>query len=109
MDGQPKGKTPVAYGRYNPGERPDVHGCKITKSLDRDGNPVVGEYLIEVPPGLGPHEVDVQLKGEGPRRYHLEAISEHQHELRTFIQTDTPSMMEDSGFEILISLEPAEK
>lgn len=108
MDGQPKPKTPVAYGRYTPGEEPDQVGCKISRSLDRDGNPVVGEYVIETPEGLGPHEVEVQLKGEGPRRYHLEKLTENRHELRTFIQTDTPSMMEDSGFEILISLEPAE-
>jgi len=108
MDGQPKPKTPVAYGRYTPGETPDAVNCKISRSLDRDGNPVLGEYVIEVPPGTGAHEVDVQLKGEGPRRYHLETVSENVHELRTFMQQDTPSLMEDSGFEILVSLKGKE-
>lgn len=95
----------IAFGRYEPGKKTDLVGCEVKQRQNPDGSTRPGEFEISLPPGTGPHQIEVQLLGSEPRRYHLEKIDPTTHELRTFSQHDTPTMMEDTGFEFLVSLD----
>lgn len=103
MDGQPKEREAIAFGRFTPGEGAKTERCEIQQDRNPDGTFVPGRYIISLPPGTGPHRLDIQLQGDQPRRYNLENVSPHQHVLRTFTQVDTPSMMADTGFEVMVS------
>jgi len=104
MSGQ---KDFVGYAGFVPGEQNDeieAEGVKIARIKDEDGMVLPGQYQIDLPPGIGAHEIEVQLLGSQPRRYNLKSIDLQSHELRTFRYVDTPTMMEDTGFEMAVSV-----
>lgn len=105
MSEQPKDF--IAHARFVPGAEGDkvaAEGVKISRLKDDSGKPLRGQYQIDLPPGVGAHEIDIQLLGTDPRRYSLKEIDPQSHELRTFRYVDTPTMMEDTGFEMAVSV-----
>lgn len=91
-------KEVIAYGAVEPDGTGLAEGCEIV----RRGR---GEYLLRVPQGTAEHSIEVQLAGAGPRRYSLEQVDPCQHLLKTFKHIDTPTMMEDTGFEMVVQIE----
>jgi hypothetical protein len=102
MPGQ---KDFLAYARFSPETNDfEAEGVKVDFLRDDAGNPLRGRYQIEMPPGSGDYNVEVQLLGAEPRRYSLKDINPLTQELRTFRYLDTPTMMEDTGFEMIVSV-----
>lgn len=106
MDGQ---QIAIAFGKYSKDGTSKVEGCKIERVIDPDGQVRPGEYEIRLPPGTGAHSVEIQLAGPEPRRYTLENIDPQTHQLRTYRHLDVPSMMEDTGFEMVVSMQTIDK
>lgn len=108
MEGQ---KDFVAFARFSPEDEEEFESqglIKVSRLLDSQGQRQRGQYRIEMPPGTGEHEVEIQLLGVEPRRYSLKQIDPNVHELRTFRYIDTPTMLEDTGFELAVSVKTLE-
>lgn len=64
-----------------------------------------GTYEVRLASGLENAMVDVTLLGHQRRNFHVERLEPCKYELRTFSHSDTPTMLEDTGFEIVVSIE----
>ncbi len=91
------GHEVVGYGAVESDGTGLAEGCEI----ERKGR---GEYFLRVPEGIGEHSIDVQLQGSEARRYSLEQIDPYQHLLKTFKHIETATMMEDTGFEMVVQI-----